>query len=531
MAHLTVLFRKEEESWNAFVRRILESEKDVLVVLSESDSDGLRGEERTRFVAACASVKKRLRLATRDRQIVAAARAEGIRVLDRISLLRTAVAGHENASEATRLFVPNLWRQQLRSQLQTMGLLSVPRLRIWFLILLSSSLFFFVFLRLLPSADIQVWPRRDTNSETANIMLALSGATNLPSHVRTMPLVPIKVVVRRSITFDQISKEFIGKSAELPITLVNKSREMYSLRKGTRVSNQAGTIVRIQRDASIEPGTEVTVRAKAADEDLYGNIIGERGNVPAGLRWDFPGLLPEERKLVYGENRVAGTGGTTVYRAVLKQKDIDTASTLLQKQLTTEAKQQVEVERSARNLTSGSANFELLNYEQLTRKYFHDFIAPTSLLGQAVPSIHVQGSLDYKAFTYDTNAILARLRKELLSHGEPGKRLLIETLSPNHLVVHVIDYADDFSWIKLTVDLTGTEEFVLDPLTPTGAAFGTKVRQAVAGQPFATAARILKNMPEVERVQISLWPPWSRTLPSIPSHIFIRPQAAPTQGQ
>ena len=36
----------------------------------------------------------------------------------------------------------------------------------------------------------------------------------------------------------------------------------------------------------LEPGL-TNVLTEASPKDLYGQIVGERGNVPAGLKWDF----------------------------------------------------------------------------------------------------------------------------------------------------------------------------------------------------------------------------------------------------
>src|SRR3989338_2870261 len=106
--------------------------------------------------------------------------------------------------EALRAFSPHVWQQQIRSRLQSMGLLSVPKLRIWFLTGISAMLFFFVLFWLLPSAQIRVWPREDTVSQTANVWLVQSGSTvEVPTRVRTMELRPIRVEVTRSFTFDQ----------------------------------------------------------------------------------------------------------------------------------------------------------------------------------------------------------------------------------------------------------------------------------------------------------------------------------------
>jgi len=40
------------------------------------------------------------------------------------------------------------------------------------------------------------------------------------------------------------------------------------------------------------------------------------------------------------------------------------------------------------------------------------------------------------------------------------------------------------------------------------------------------ALRIVKNLPEVDQVEISIWPPWSPKLPPIPTHIYIEPTPA-----
>lgn len=529
-ASIQVFIRREEESWSAFARRIGESDGHLMIVLSPQDVAMLKGEDRDAFLKSLQKLQSRVRLATKDLQIVHAARRHGLRVIDRVMLLRTALRGNEQQVEALRTFSPHLWRQQLRSNLQAMGLLSLPKIRIWFLIGLSVILFLFVLLRLLPSADIRVWPRQDIVSQTANIFLVLSGAQlDLHPRVRRMELIPIKVSVQKSITLDQISKEFIGKSADVRMTVINVSKEPYTLKKATRLQNQAGMLFRLKSELSVEPGQQVQMMARAEPEDLYGVIIGERGNVPANLRWDFPGLSPEEQKSVYAINPVAAVGGTTAFRKLLQQKDLDIGKRQLEQELLADAKRMIEEQRDIQTVMDAEAEIRLLQgerYESLTRTYYYDFQLPEEFMGQEVTTVPISGKLDYKMFGYDAQAILVQLKSELHDHTEYGRRLLEERLSLDNLVVHVIDYADDLSWIKLTVDLTGTEEFLLDPLTKGGLAFGRKVREAVANKTIDEALRIVRNFPEVEKVDISVWPPWKRSLPSLPANIRITPERA-----
>jgi hypothetical protein len=263
----------------------------------------------------------------------------------------------------------------------------------------------------------------------------------------------------------------------------------------------------------------------AEDIDLYGQIIGDRGNVPAGLRWDIPGLPEDERKVVYAENRKPATGGTTAYRTVLSKDDVALATKRLQKELLADAKLKVQEEVDTRTARSSSQRLELLNNETLTKAWYAPVSVPPELIGKAVSNVTLSGSVHYIAYSYDVTHMLSMLHNELLTHVREGKRLIEGAIDRSRLVVHVISWDDAFSWIKLTVDLTGTEEYILDPLTPEGAMFAKTVREKTAGMRIPEAIRIIKNMPEVENVSISSWPPWNRSLPGIPSHISIVPDS------
>lgn len=523
---MQVIFPQGEEAWSALADRLRNADGELLLILSGREVELLANPDmRKQFIVQCKKLHQRLRIATKHPGIAAEMRAAGIRVLDRTKHVRAILQGHPKQSEALRVFSPQLWRQQLKSRLQHLGLLSVPKLRISSLVVLSVLLFYAVVFKLLPSAEIRVHPRQEAISQTVNIFLVQSGATavEISPRVRRMDLLPINITLRKSVTFDHISKEFIGTSSSLQLTVVNKSDDRYDLRTGTRFTNQAGTVFRILEPALVDAHSEVTVRARAEDVDLYGQIIGDRGNVPIGLKWDIPGLALEERKLVYGENRKAGVGGTTAYRTVLRPEDLEMARKRLEQELLADAKLELEQQREQRNADDSSKFLVLLNYPELTATTYSGFVLPTQFLGQEVTSVPVQGSIRYTMFVYDADEILTELRRELQSHVQEGSRLLEQQIGREDLLAHVIAYDDNLSWIKLTVDLTARQEYILDPLSPTGAMFGKKVREKVLGIGVKDALRIIRNMPEVDQVEIRQWPPWSGTMPHISSHISIVP--------
>jgi hypothetical protein len=520
-SRLQVLYRREEESWTLFARRIRETDAEVIVLLTAADTSLFLQEEHHRqFLEECAKLRHRVRIATRHPQVIAAARAAGIRVFDKTKILRQALAGHPQKEEALRQFSPSLWRQQWRSRLQSAGLLMLPRLRVLFLIALSAGLFLFVIFRLLPSAEVRIAPRGDLATQTTNLLLIQSGAIALPSRIRTLPLTVIESRATRSINFDQISKQFIGTNAEVPMTVINRGKEDFSLRKGTRVQNQAGMVFKLQNGVVVPANGTMTVRAKAQELDAYGEIVGERGNVPAGVQWQFPALSADDRKFIVAENRVPATGGKTEYRTVLQKTDIDAAQRRLEQELLSLAKKDVEQKIQGLNLLNDNS-LHLLTSDQLVKATFSGFVLPVQLLNQPVTSISVQGQLIYRALAYNAKDVLQLVSSELESHVSADKHLLPETVNLQHMDVRVFDYADDLSWIKATAELSATEQFVLDPLTPAGVRFGKDVREKIVGLSKQDALRIVKNLPEVEKAEIRLWPPWDQTLPTIPSNISI----------
>lgn len=525
MEPLTILIPTEGESSSAFLRRTRETAGQLLLLITGLEPQLKDATDRRRFFEACLEVRSRVRLATKRPALLASARVHGFRVIARTAEL-TALLGadHPALEEALRVFSPHLWRQKLRSQLQTMGLLSLPKLRIWILILVSAALFLFILFRLLPSADIRVKPRGDTVTHTVNIFLVQTGALSaVPDRVRTMPLKPVIVTITRTLTFDQITREFSGENARVQMKIVNTTSESYSFRKGTRLTNQAGMIFRISEPVTLGPQGKVTVWAEADPVDTYGQIVGERGNVPVGRKWEFPGLPAEEKAKVYAENLQTASGGITSSRTILSKEDIVIAKKQLESELLLTAKQMVDEEKILWNAQHADQQLEMLYYDELTKTQYRDFHLPEEFVGQPVSSVPVEGTIVYTAYGYDTKAVLDLLTAELQAHVREGKRLLSQSLTLSRLVAHVIDYADDLSWIKITVDLSGTEQYILDPLTPTGAQFAKKVREKVAGIPVDEAERIIKNFPEVDSSTISVWPPWSPRLPPIPSHIYIDP--------
>ncbi len=524
-----VLIPEEGEAWLSFVKRIRAAHGQRLVILSGRERELLDHPDfLEQVLAACKTQPRHTHIATAHRALLALLRERGISVIQHTRQLKQVLGEeHPKLTLAIQAFSPHIWRQQLKSQLQSMGLLSLPKLRSYGLVLLSLGLFSFVIFKLLPSAELEIRPRQDSVAETSNLFLVASGAV-LPSDVAPgvtrLELTPVVVTVQKTITFEQISKEFRGTAASLEMAVVNQTENDIELRKGTRFMNQAGMIFTIGNRLKVPARSQKVVKATAAAEDIYGQIIGERGNVPMDLQWTIPGLSEEDQKVIFGQNRTAGTGGTTAYATVLTQQDLDLAKSRLEQELEAAAKEEVEWQRSERDRRTENGTFRLLTPTKLFIMKFEGESLPYDKLKTEVSSITASGSLTYTVLGYDLAPILDLLKDRLTEHVRDGKALREDLLDAEHLDVRVILYDDNLTWAKVTAELIGTEEFILDPLTPAGALFAQRVREAIADKPKSEALRIVQNMPEVDDVEISIWPFWNTTLPSIPSHITISPQ-------
>src|SRR3989338_1729164 len=440
---------------------------------------------------------------------------------------------HTDNSHFTREISPrpltkNPWEAWTQFVLSRLRVLSSHRLSVWLFLLVSILLFGTIVFIALPSARIRIWPKVTIVNHTANVLLTVSGSTFAQDRQYVLPLLPLHTTPDLTITFDQISKNFLGTNAQVTMTLINETEEPYLLRNGTRLVNQSGMIFKTRDSVTIPalslagPGS-ITVEARATPEDLYGQITGERGNVPAGLKWEIPGLTLEERKLVYARNLEEATGGTTKYGTLLQESDLELARKKLEQELIRAAKASTEEEIELLKARTGEF-YIILQYDVLTGISFSGAALPMNLIGKPVTSLPIAGELHYTVLAYSKDALLDLLLPGLLDHIEEGQQLVQGSVLREGISVHVVEYDDFLQWVKITAELTGKQRAALSTVSPAGRIFADKVREAIKGKTIEEAERIIQNFPEVDRVEVSIWPPWQHSLPALGSNIFLLPQ-------
>ena len=145
---------------------------------------------------------------------------------------------------------------------------------------------------------------------------------------------------------------------------------------------------------------------------------------------------------------------------------------------------------------------------------------PYSLVGEEQKEFELSGNMTVKGVAYDEEALLAILKTELLSTQTPGKRII--RIDEESVSIDVQEADDDRLSYKFTAAIQGVEEFEIDEQLEGGSRLSKKIKEHIAGLNIEEARLYIQNLPEVNKVEISVWPSWSPTIPKLTDNIRIR---------
>ncbi len=511
---------------------LLNGKQELIAVIGKDISYLEDEENRTQLIHTIHDADQLITVASSDSRFASQARRHHVLPITRYNTLKKKLHDHPDQEEALRSFAPKLWQKTLKNKLQTSGLLTVPRARVLTLSIICIIVFLFVFFRLLPGATIMVWPTEESVTHTVNVFLLGDTSTGvtvneIPEKAATQTMIPITVSTSLTYTYTDISQTFAGSSSLVTMTIVNESASPMSLRKDTRMVNQAGMVFLLQEPVVIPAEDERNVVTLASDKDEFGEIIGERGNVPAGLKWNIPGLPESLQPLIYGENRVASTGGTTAFIPVVTAFDLQQAQKALEARLLREANLLLE-DKYLDVQDELGIDLEVMNrsrHDALRDLTYSDLDIKESFIGQQMKSFPVSATITLTRFGFDKANVLQKLRNEIITREEKYHNVINESLTIDNMEYHVIRYHDDLRWIKVTATLHAVERMDLGPYSETGKEFRERMRLAIKGKPIDEALRIIRNFQEVNHATISVWPPWHDLLPTVAANIRVEEQA------
>lgn len=417
-----------------------------------------------------------------------------------------------------RAYLADLKKNRLEQK--PMSLYLTPGKKRWiFGLLLASALIFFVIAYVaLPGATIAIEPASTVVTKAVNVILEPN-----PKEAHSLKVYEVETEVDYTLNHSATGVISEGQNASGKLTVLNLTGVARPLITQTRFQTEDGIVFRIQEEVIVSAGTvanpgtlEVTVVADSLD--AYGVPVGERGNIEPS-RFFLPGLREDSREELYGESYEAMSGGTTVVRTKVTEEDLSAARTKLENDLKEKALAALRKETLSVATREG-IDLKLVEDSDVIQYASPLIDIPYELVGQEMESFEISGSLGISGVAYDKETLYSILRTEIISTKTPGKQLV--SVDPDSVSILILESDPVEQTYKMTASIQGIEEYEIDPELEGGSQVAEKIKEHIAGKSIEEAKNYIQNLPEVNSVEISVWPLWSPAIPTLPENIKIK---------
>ncbi len=402
-----------------------------------------------------------------------------------------------------------------------------------FILALSVGLFLVITYIALPGATVYVKPKFDNIDYTVNITMA-DNRKNQTLLSQNKPHViaseEIMTVTKQTKVFNTTSKRFDGVNAQGFITIISNSKDEWPLKKETRFQTEDGLVFRIKEGVFVPPksideeGVEspgtYTAAVEADPFDLYDHPIGERGNIGPS-KFIIPGLSEFNQKLLWGESNDSMEGGVTRYQRVVEEEDIESAKKQIQDNLTLMAREDLNTHIEDMNRLNHT-NLELMDDQRYLKTDLQELRISDDLEGSLRDKFEIFAQVEAKGVAYDFDQLFAILKKELKTRTHPDMQIRDDSIRPESISFEHVEEDEVLGQIKITVTIKGIQEFVIDSSLQAGLRFSNKVKERVVGLSVEEAESYIGNLPEVNEVEIKLWPIWLSKIPRISDNIEVK---------
>jgi hypothetical protein len=387
------------------------------------------------------------------------------------------------------------------------------------LVIASLALFFIIIYVVLPGATLYIEPASEVVSRGVNITLEPR-----PSDPRSMKAYDVEAVIDITITHPATGIISEGNNSSGELTIINTADRVWGLVPQTRFQTDNGIVFRIEKEAQVpaasaegSPGTLV-VQVVADPVDANGVPTGERGNVEP-TKFVLPALREDSQDEIYAESYEAMTGGETNVSATVLEDDLIAAREKLIVALEEKALSSLRKETLSLGNREG---LELVLLEDSDVLVYGNPVVdmPYSVIGDETQEFEITGSLQLTGVAYDSEAVLNILKTEIISGETPGKQLV--RIDEDSISINVLETDLAASIYRFTAQIQGVEEFEIEKDLEGGSKLVKKITEHIAGRSIEEAEAYVQNLPEVNKVQIKIWPSWAPTIPSLPENIKIR---------
>jgi len=410
-------------------------------------------------------------------------------------------------------------------------IISKPVLHAFFLLSgLAMFLFGFIIKTVIPAANIVITPSKKESEMHIN-------ANFLDKEIYSEPelwkehngvfMTPLHGNFQFSSRFTNVSKEFNGENAKGSIKIINTTDEDITLRKSTKMQFNDNLIIRLPEWTKIPKQGNVVIHYTMPPKDIYGAIIGERGNKELGSKLTIPGLPEEMQKHIYAQVHKTFTGGKSVWKYKIQKDDFEKAKRFFKKEAIEVAQRESDklLEQEKRDSNKNTLRFlsplyKSLQIEILEYKFAENEEEFQNLLSKEQGFIDAKMKVRIKIYTYNTEDIITLI--ELKYKNIAPDEMFLKSINNAILTSSIQNIVKEKSTAKLSFSTRGIYEYSLHPKSDTEKIFIMNAKKEIISTTKNEAQNILiNNFQEIATAKITLSPFWVQHLPELPEKINI----------
>ena len=368
------------------------------------------------------------------------------------------------------------------------------------LTLICGAVLFYIFL---PRATITLAMKTQPYQSEMELLITQTGGLDLSK--KTIPGQMIDVSAEKSQKFPATGEKDIGAKAKGTLTIFNKTGASQTVGAGAKLRSSSGLNFLTQKEVSVPAGTasidsqgNVSVNPGKVGVDVEAESAGDQYNISA-INFTITSLSSSLQANVYAQSTSSFSGGSSQKVKVLKKDDLDKAKSTLVDMLSIQNKEELtkkttnfyQIENAIENTVSEES------YSAKKDQEVSEFEAKIKVKSQTlgVKNKVLQDSIN-------------ELTKESIGSQ---KQLLLPEKGGITLEVVRLQLEEGKMVIKAKINGKIMPALSEDAL-----------KKAVKGKSISSAEAYLKNLPDIDKVKVDLYPNFFKFLPRLTTSIKIK---------
>lgn len=379
---------------------------------------------------------------------------------------------------------------------------------------ISAFVFILIAYFVLPTVTIRITPETKVEKPLERVTIADSSRNSAEialSNGEMIASLPVDTEVELTKTYTTTGITSTGTNAKGIMTIHNDGDLVQLLINNTRFRSPDGYIFRIKAAINVPPKGTVTAPVEADAVDDKGQVIGSKGNLPAGVRFTLPGLQGTYKNLIYGTNDQPFTGGVTQAIRTVADQDLESANkdivVEIQKIALTKLRERIGQENASQN-----KSLVLLENDKVVK----NTVLQVQILENVKPkdirdTFQAYAKVRVSTVAFDQKDIMKVLDRKLSSIINPDMRIAF--VDSSNLEVQYVEQDTRAQKIKVNITMPYRLEYMFKP------DFLTRLKSQISGMSIAESEKYLNSLDSIAEAKISSWPFWVNSIPGLKSNI------------